>query len=136
MQFAFSGNRHSSLCNCKESARHIERLGLFFFTRGVKGPLRQIKVTVYERPLHCSVLQGFVGSVLDWQGALSDFFSFTAFYEITEPHCAATTVVQYFREGSEKGSGFSGMWHLIDTPSSPPDMHTHTHTNSAWVVQH
>lgn len=85
------------------------------FIKGMQSLNKQLRFTVYKGPLYYTLLPGFVGSLLDWQGALFGLFSFTAIYEITEPHCPATTVVQYFREGSEKGSGFGGRWHLITT---------------------
>lgn len=104
----------------------------FLLYQGDAGPVKTDQVySIYGAVILLSLLPGFAGSLLDWQGALSGLFSFTALYEITEPHCAATTVVQSFGGGSEKGSGFSGVWHLITTPSPPPN----THTNSALVVQ-
>lgn len=63
-----------------------------------------------------------------WARSSVLLFSFTVFYyEITEPNCSATAVVQYWQRRSEKGSGFSGMWHLITTLSPSPNTHVHTH---------
>lgn len=81
------------------------------------------------------MLLRFVESLLDWQRALAGFFSFTALYEIAEPQGAATAVGQYFREGSEKGSSFCGMWHLIATLLPlPPSTHAHKLGCAAFIM--
>ena len=97
----------------------------FLLYQGDAGPVKTDQVySIYGAVILLSLLPGFAGSLLDWQGALSGLFSFTALYEITEPHCAATTVVQSFWRGKRKGKRLQ--WRVApDHHPVPTSQHTH-----------